>query len=140
VKSAEKYKKATVDSPWTNHFDEMAKKTVIRQLFKYLPVSIEIQRAVGLDEQADAGVPQHNALVIDGEYRVEAPDEPPTGDEPPRVAPGPDITAQEIHDAIANAADKDALDAAVDLVSLLPEAERKPLYDLGKVVAGKFGE
>lgn len=64
----------------------------------------------------------------------------PAGDEPPRVAPGPDITAQEIHDAIANAADKDALDAAVDLVSLLPEAERKPLYDLGKVVAGKFGE
>lgn len=57
-----------------------------------------------------------------------------------RADDGPDITAQEIHDAIANAADKDALDAAVDLVSLLPEAERKPLYDLGKVVAGKFGE
>lgn len=64
----------------------------------------------------------------------------PTGDEQPRVATGPDITAQEIHDAIANAADKDALDAAVDLVSLLPEAERKPLYDLGKVVAGRFVE
>lgn len=140
VKSAEKYKKATVDSPWTNHFDEMAKKTVIRQLFKYLPVSIEIQRAVGLDEQADAGVPQHNALVIDGEYRVEAPDEQPTGDEPARVTTGPDITAQEIHDAIANATDRDALDAAVDLVSLLPEAERRPLYDLGKVVAGRFAE
>lgn len=57
-----------------------------------------------------------------------------------RADGGPDITAQEIHDAIANAADKDALDAAVDLVSLLPEAERKPLYDLGKVVAGKFVE
>jgi hypothetical protein len=57
-----------------------------------------------------------------------------------RADDGPDITAQEIHDAIANAADKDALDAAVDLVSLLPESERKPLYDLGKVVAGKFAE
>lgn len=61
-------------------------------------------------------------------------------DEPQRTATGPGITAQDIHDAIANAADKDALDAAVDLISLLPEAERKPLYDLGKVVAGKFGE
>jgi hypothetical protein len=64
----------------------------------------------------------------------------PTGDEPQRVTTGPDITAQEIHDAIANAADKDALDAAVDLISLLPEAERKPLYDLGIVAAGKFAE
>ncbi|WP_395119678.1 recombination protein RecT [Rhodanobacter sp. FW102-FHT14D06] len=139
VKSAEKYKKA-VDSPWSNHFDEMAKKTVIRQLFKYLPVSIEIQRAVGLDEQADAGLSQHNALVIDGDYRVETHDEQPTGDEPQRVETGPDISAQEIHDAIANATDKDALDAAVDLISLLPESERKPLYDLGVVASGKFSE
>ena len=139
VKSAAKYKK-DVDSPWSNHFDEMAKKTVIRQLFKYLPVSIEIQRAVGLDEQADAGLSQHNALVIDGDYRVETHDEQPAGDEQQRVATGPDISAQEIHDAIANATDKDALDAAVDLISLLPESERKPLYDLGVVAAGKFSE
>src|SRR6185312_13594401 len=61
-----------------------------------------------------------------------------TGDEPQRVATGPDISAQEIHDAISNATDKDALDAAVDLISLLPESERKPLYDLGTVAAGKF--
>ena len=62
----------------------------------------------------------------------------PTGDEPQRAATGPDITAQEIHDAIANATDKDALDAAVDLISLLPKGEQKPLYDLGTVAAGKF--
>jgi hypothetical protein len=62
----------------------------------------------------------------------------PTGDEPQRVATGPDISAQEIHDAIANATDKDALDAAVDLISLLPAKEQNPLYDLGTVAAGKF--
>ena len=129
VKAAEKYKKA-VDSPWTNHFDEMAKKTVIRQLFKYLPVSIEIQRAVGLDEQADAGVPQHNALVIDGDYRVETPNEAPTGDEPQRVATGPDITAQDIHDALVAAKDTDSLDAACDLINLLPTDKHGPLIEL----------
>ena len=43
-------------SPWNDYYEEMAKKTVIRRLFKYLPVSIEIQRAITLDEQADAGV------------------------------------------------------------------------------------
>lgn len=139
VDAAKRYKKTEVDSPWTKHFDEMAKKTVIRQLFKYLPVSIEIQRAVGLDEQADAGLSQHNALVIDGDYRIETHDQP-TGDEAPRVATGPDITAQEIHDAIANAAGKDALDAAIDLISLLPTKEQQPLRDLGVVAAGKFAE
>lgn len=54
--------KAGQSVPWVSHFDEMAKKTVIRRLFKYLPVSIEIARAVGLDEQAEAGLPQDNPL------------------------------------------------------------------------------
>lgn len=139
VAASEKYSKP-IDSPWANHFDEMAKKTVIRQLFKYLPVSIEIQRAVGLDEQADAGLSQHNALVIDGDYRVETHDEQPTGDKPQRAATGPDITAQEIHDAIAGAKDRDSLDAACDLISLLPAKEQQPLRDLGVVAEGKFVE
>lgn len=57
-------------NPWDSHFEEMGKKTVIRRLFKYLPVSIEMQTAVGLDEQADAGVPQQNDAVITGEWEV----------------------------------------------------------------------
>lgn len=55
--------KAGQSGPWVSHFDEMAKKTVIRRLFKFLPVSIEISRAVGLDEQAEAGLPQDNPLT-----------------------------------------------------------------------------
>lgn len=46
------------EHPWTTHFEEMAKKTVIRRLFKYLPVSIELQTAVALDEHGDAGLSQ----------------------------------------------------------------------------------
>lgn len=42
--------------PWSTDFSEMAKKTVVRKLFKYLPVSIEkLQMASALDEQADMG-------------------------------------------------------------------------------------
>lgn len=60
------------DSPWMAHFDEMAKKTVLRRLFKYLPVSIEIQRAVGLDEQSEMGLPQDNPLTDSGPVTVDA--------------------------------------------------------------------
>lgn len=61
-KMAMRYKNAT--TPWIAHFDEMARKTVIRRLFKYLPVSIEMQRAIAYDEGCDAGVSQRNDLVL----------------------------------------------------------------------------
>ncbi|REF69614.1 recombinase RecT [Paracoccus versutus] len=38
------------DSPWTKHLDEMAKKTAIRALSKYLPLSVEFIDAVQVDE------------------------------------------------------------------------------------------
>lgn len=58
---------ASSSSPWTTHYNEMAKKTVIRRLFKYLPVSIELSQAVVLDEQAEAGVKQSYDFEIDQE-------------------------------------------------------------------------
>jgi recombination protein RecT len=64
--------KAGKSGPWVSYYEEMAKKTVIRRLFKYLPVSIEMSRAVGLDEQADAGVAQDNPMIIDAEDFVNA--------------------------------------------------------------------
>lgn len=38
------------DTPWASHFDAMAKKTVLIQLMKLLPKSIELQRALAMDE------------------------------------------------------------------------------------------
>ncbi|WAT31785.1 recombination protein RecT [Pseudomonas sp. GXZC] len=62
--------KAAKSGPWVTHWEEMAKKTVIRRLFKYLPVSVEIQRAVMLDEKAEAGICQENECVFDGDFQV----------------------------------------------------------------------
>lgn len=44
--------------PWVTHYEEMAKKTALRRLCKLLPTSPELARAVALDEQAEASVPQ----------------------------------------------------------------------------------
>ena len=123
----------TMNSPWATHFEEMAKKTVIRRLFKYLPVSIEIQRAVGLDEQADAGLPQDNPLVIDGDYsdvtRQDAigNDGDGAGNDD---AASDSFTFDEVKAHMEAATDGDALDNAYDMANLIPtitDAERKEL-------------
>ncbi len=73
--------RAGQSGPWVTDFEEMAKKTVIRRLFKYLPVSVEMQRAVIIDERVDAGLPQSE--VFDGEYQTmpAAEDTAPTVDD-----------------------------------------------------------
>lgn len=47
--------KAKSKNIWTNYFEEMAKKTVIRRLFKYLPVSIEALAITNADAKREAG-------------------------------------------------------------------------------------
>lgn len=47
--------KAKSKSIWSNYFEEMAKKTVIRRLFKYLPVSIEALAITNADAKREAG-------------------------------------------------------------------------------------
>jgi len=41
--------KSQYGSPWEDNYDEMAKKTVIKKLLKYLPVSAEVLRGVAAD-------------------------------------------------------------------------------------------
>lgn len=47
--------KASKSGPWVTDFGEMARKTVVRRLFKYLPVSVEMASALELDNRADEG-------------------------------------------------------------------------------------
>lgn len=57
--------RASSSGPWKTDEAEMWKKTALRRLCKLLPASIELQRAVALDELADAGVPQKLGVVVD---------------------------------------------------------------------------
>lgn len=45
-----KTKEGRIFGPWVDHFDAMAQKTVLRELFKFMPKSTEIQNAIVADE------------------------------------------------------------------------------------------
>lgn len=117
--------KAKDNGPWTTDFDEMAKKTVVRRLFKFLPVSIEIQRAVGLDEQADLGIPQDNALLIDGEFENVTTREQDEAAAAATDAADLPMTPDEVIRALEGAQTIDELDVAADMIRMLPDDQRK---------------
>lgn len=74
------YKWDNKGSIWVKHYEAMAKKTVIKRLIKYLPISVETQNAVAHDETIrkditseashfdplqDEEIPLENANVIE---------------------------------------------------------------------------
>ena len=76
--------KAGRSGPWVDHFDEMARKTVVRRLFKYLPVSVEMAQALEVQAAAEAGDFSGliegelvNATATIGDAQVEQPKPPP---------------------------------------------------------------
>jgi recombination protein RecT len=82
VERVRKQARAGNDGPWVTHYEEMAKKTVLRRLCKLLPSSVELQTAIALDEHADAGIPQTFDVQV-------IPDVPDTGTAPSSTVPPP---------------------------------------------------
>lgn len=66
-----KDKKKTI---WYNYFASMGMKTCLRALFKFVPLSTELSRAVAMDELFDAGVNQGLAVQFMNDLKVDAED------------------------------------------------------------------
>lgn len=58
-----KRSKAANNGPWVTDFEEMAKKTVIRHMWKYLPISVEIQQQAAQDEVVRKDITSEPELV-----------------------------------------------------------------------------
>jgi len=60
-------------SPWTSDYEEMAKKTVVRHMWKYLPISVEVQQQVAYDEGTGKDISKIKDVTPD-DTLLEAPD------------------------------------------------------------------
>jgi recombination protein RecT len=69
--------KAKDSGPWVSDYGEMARKTVVRRLIKYLPLSVELARAIEIDNRVEAGEDMHDMIDLDSQ------------DLPPELAPPP---------------------------------------------------
>jgi recombination protein RecT len=102
------YKNSTV---WATAFEEMGNKTVLRRMMKFLPLSPDLQRAIGLDEAAEYGsqpiAPELlDDLATDQEMKDAVNAEIMTESEQKDQGTGGNMTAEEK----AAAATKDATD------------------------------
>jgi len=75
--------------PWLEHYERMGMKSMIRAIFSYLPVSIEMAEAAAIDKQQDAGMDQGLDAVLTGDYTTIDEDQsalpPPADNEPEPV-------------------------------------------------------
>ena len=130
--------------PWKDNFVEMGRKTVIRRLSKYLPLSVEFQTASALDGMSDTGKDQHLDTVINGEINI-MPDDAPVIEETVNQetgevtqgnkTPSP-LTFAKVADQINKAKTPDDLDLAADDIRRVPgekfQSELRGMYEEAK--------
>lgn len=138
---------------WKQHFEQMGRKTAIRRLAKFLPLSVELAMAVDLDDKAAFGIPQGLDGVIEGEYETSLDDTEAqvaidstqvekkggsggdgsyTGgsggvpsDGSATAETSPVVTYAQAADAIAKAKDMDVLELAGDYINMVQDADQR---------------
>lgn len=65
IEAIRRRSKSPDSGPWVTDWEEMARKTVVRRGAKYLPLAIEIQRAIAADETVKTEIAADMTEVID---------------------------------------------------------------------------
>lgn len=64
--------KASESGPWVTDYDQMVRKTLVRRMANYLPMSIELANAIQISDAAESG----KRATLDGNFVVVDDDEP----------------------------------------------------------------
>jgi recombination protein RecT len=95
--------KAGKSGPWVEHYEEMARKTVVRRIAKYLPLTPELADALALDEgdqleQEQIAVPKGTAglkeIVKKASAATVEAEQPAADEQPPTGAPSEEEQAE----------------------------------------------
>ena len=131
--------------PWKDNYEEMGRKTPVRKLFKYLPMSTDMATAAAMDELADRGLSQHLEDALAGEYAVVADDykEPKEDgatnnqqEAGPEGPPEEGWTFEEMKSALRSAKTAIEIDEIMDLARGLPEKQHDEINQICQEMMG----
>lgn len=95
VEAIRKRSKAKDSGPWVTDYEAMAKKTVVRRAFPYLPVSVEAQMGAASDETSggyEGTIPRLDMGTLEAQPEApEAPDADSPDEEPEKAEAAPEI-------------------------------------------------
>ena len=80
VEEVRKRSKSPNNGPWKSDWDAMARKTVIRRAFPYLPVSVEAESAVAQDDTTPIAYDDEGIQLFPDSVEVPANVDPETGE------------------------------------------------------------
>lgn len=125
--------------PWKDHYEEMGRKTAIRRLSKYLPLSIEFSTAAALDGMAEAGESQNLESALEGEFSIIPEDFGGSDDDVPELPQMPDDEFKSQLDSwekliASGRQDADAIVAMVSTRATLSDAQIAQIKDIETAV------
>lgn len=135
VQKVKAQSKASQFGPWVTHEEEMIRKTAIRRLVKYLPLSVELAKAASIDELAEAGIstqeymddeafiPPTQPKTIDSAFAEIATSKTEALEQPQTVVEAPKAEAQQ---PVEVAKDNNVSSKKDDLISKVMELNIKP--------------
>ncbi|BCJ86490.1 recombination protein RecT [Effusibacillus dendaii] len=65
------FKTGEIYGPWATEFDAMAKKTCLKQMIKYMPLSVEVQRQLAQDETVKLDMDEDMTMVPNADIEYE---------------------------------------------------------------------